>query len=172
MEVPRLGRNLILEIRLATTADLEPVVSLVRETSKWLKTKGIHQWSENFPLSTLEAEVAERALHVVLDGQQKIIGTVVLSRNSGHLWPADSASAVYLNRMVIAREFKGRSLGVKMIDWAKSCTRQQNIELLRLSCDKANPFLPGFYRRCGFVLIGEFFYAPWNMTFNLYEVKL
>ncbi len=159
-------------IQLATLKHLEQIVGIVRQTAKWLKTTGILQWSENFPVSRLEEELLKGELFVVLDSAHKIIGTVTLSRNKGEFWPDDNSTAVYLNRLAILREYSGLNLGIKLVDWAKEFSRQRDISLLRLNCDKTNPFLPKFYQRCGFDCVGEFFFAPWNMTFNLYEMEL
>lgn len=163
-------------IQLATSTNLEEVAFIVRQTAKWLKTKGIQQWSENYPISRLEKELLNDELFVVRDRYNKIIGTLSLSNIKSEFWPDDSSRkssiSMYLHRVAVSREYSGQNLGSELILWAIDYCKKQNIGLLRLECDKTNPFLPGFYRECGFECVGESFYPPWKMTFLLFEMKL
>jgi predicted GNAT family N-acyltransferase len=159
-------------IVLAKPEHLIQIVRIIRETATWLKTKGINQWSENYPISRLEKEILNGELFVVLDKSKDVIGTLSLSKNKGDLWIEDNASAIYLNRLAIFRKYAGQELGSKIIHWAVDHCKQLNIKFLRLSCDKTNPFLSDFYKDYGFKLIGEFYYSPWKMTFNLFEMTV
>ncbi len=162
-----------IQIQLATSDNLESIVSIIRQTAKWLKTKGIKQWNENFPLSRLEEELLNGELFVVVDPSQKVIGTLSLSQRQAELWPdSENLTATYINRLAIFREYAGRNLGLAIINWAKEYAKQRDVGLLRLNCDKTNPFLPSFYQGCGFHCVGEFFYSPWQMTFLLLEMKI
>jgi GNAT superfamily N-acetyltransferase len=161
-----------INIQVAEARHLEEIVSIIRQTSKWLKAKGINQWNENFPITRLEAEVSNGELFVVLDKSKKVIGTLSLSNSEGELWPNDGLSAIYLNRLAISREYAGLNLGVRIIDWVKEYSKRKGLNRLRLNCDKTNPFLPHFYHGCGFHCIGESFYPPWNMTFTLFETNV
>lgn len=161
-----------INIQLATSKHLEQIVTLIQQTSSWLKTKGIYQWSENFPISRLEQEIFKGELFVILDQNEFIMGALCLSKEKGELWPADDDTAIYLNRLVISRKFAGCNLGSQVVTWAKTYSTQLNIKRLRLNCDKKNPFLPGFYIGCGFKPVGEYYYSSWNMTFELFETLL
>jgi hypothetical protein len=55
------------KIQLARSVNLEAVASIIRQTSKWLKSKGILQWNEDFQASRLEDEFFNDELFVVLD---------------------------------------------------------------------------------------------------------
>ena len=156
--------------QLAKAEDLDHVVSIVRETATWLKSKGIHQWSDNYPVSKLEQEVLNGELYVVLDSEKSILGTLSLSKNKGDVWIEDSTPAIYLHRLAIFRKYSGQKIGSKILDWAVEYCKGQNHERLRLNCDKTNPFLSEFYKKYGFNCIGEFYYSPWKMTFNLFEL--
>lgn len=164
------------KIQLATSVNLEEIASIIRQTSKWLKSKGILQWNEDFQASRLEDEFFNDELFVVLDQSQRIIGTLSLSKRKNGFWRDDSLTnslpSIYLHRVAISREFAGRKLGAGIIEWAKEFAQERDFALLRLECDKTNPYLPGFYRDCGFDYIGEIFHSPWQMTFSLFEMKL
>lgn len=161
-----------IDMQLATANHLNEVLEIIRGTSKWLKDMGIHQWSENFPVSRLEKEVSKGELFVLLGNDQKVIGTLSLSKVRSEYWPDDESIALYLSRLAISREYSGQNLGNKILNWTKEYSKQEGFELLRLDCDKTNPFLPGFYRKYGFALIGEAYYPSWKMTFDLFEMKL
>jgi GNAT superfamily N-acetyltransferase len=162
-----------IEIQLATLSQLEQVVAIIHQNSKWLKSKGINQWSESFPVARLEAELSKGELFVVLDQSRKIIGTLSLSKVRPEHWPdSKDRPAIYLSRLAILREYAGLNLGVRIIGRAREYSRQQNVDLLRLKCDKTNPFLSKFYLRCGFKCVGEYYFSPWRMTFSLFEIEV
>ena len=164
------------DIQLAESRNLEQIVIIIRQTAKWLKTKGILQWNENYPISRLEKELMNDELFVVRDQFRNTIGTLSLSKTKSEFWPDDSSqkssTTMYLHRVAVSREYSGRNLGNEIINWVIDYCRQQDISLLRLECDKTNPFLPDFYRECGFEFVGESFHSPWKMTFALFEMKL
>lgn len=159
-------------IQLAKPEDLQEIVKVIRETSKWLKAKGILQWSDHFPVSRLEEELLHGELFSVMHHSQKIMETLSLSQRKNEFWPTDDTTATYLNRIAISRDSAGLNLGSEIINWAKESTRKQGASYLRLNCDKANPFLPNFYKECGFHCKGEFYYSPWKMTFYLFEMNV
>ena len=161
-----------IEIQLATSSQLDQIVEIIRQTSSWLKSKGISQWSDGFPVSRLEAELSKGELFVVLDQSRKIVGTLSLSRERGEHWQdSKDRPAIYLSRLAIRREYAGLNLGAKIISLVRRYAKQENVEVLRLSCDRTNPFLSNFYLRCGFTGVGEFYFSPWKMTFSLFEIK-
>lgn len=161
-----------IDMQLATAVHLDEVLEIIRGTAKWLKGIGIHQWSENFPISRLETEVLKGELFVLLGSDQHVIGTVSLSMGRSEYWPDDKSSAVYLHRLAISRECAGRNFGTEIVEWVLEYSKRQGVTLVRLECDKTNPFLPGFYERCGFKKVGEGYHPEWMMTFDLFELKL
>ncbi len=173
---PKQNEAMQIDIQLAESRNIEEIVGIVRQTAKWLKTKGIQQWSENYPICRLEEELLNAELFVVRDRFNKTIGTLSLSKAMSEFWPDDrsqkSSTSIYLHRVAVSREYSGLNLGNEIITWAINYCKKQDIGLLQLECDKSNPFLPDFYRICGFECVGESFYSPWKMTFLLFEMKL
>lgn len=161
-----------IQIRPAQSEDLDQIVTLIRETATWLKSKDIHQWSNSYPVSRLEKEFLKSELFVVLNEAQSIVGTVSLSKDKGEVWPEDESPALYLHRLAIFRKYSGQKLGAQIMDWAVEFCKEKQYKHLRLNCDKTNPFLSGYYRQYGFICIGEFYYSPWKMTFNLFEFNI
>jgi predicted N-acetyltransferase YhbS len=152
----------------ATVEDIEQVAFTIHDLSRWLKTKGIAQWSGTFPRDILEKEVAHGELFVLRDSA-KIIASVALSKDAGELWDEPHENALYLHRLAIARENHGQKLGESMMAWAEDEAQRREVIALRLVCDANNPFLEAYYKRLGYQLRGTQFFAPWKMTFTKFE---
>lgn len=148
----------------ATLDEIEPVLAMVRGLSRWLATRGIRQWSDSFPTSVLEAEVARRELFV-LRQEGEIAASVALSKEAGDFWEASEGNALYLHRLTVARNRGGEKLGEAVVAWAENHARKTGADRLRLVCDAGNPFLPGYYARLGFQAEGSIYFEPWKMTF-------
>lgn len=157
--------------QLATLEDVDDLVVIIRDLSRWLKTKGIHQWSESFRHEVLEKEISRGELYVVREHGQ-VIATVALSTEAGELWDHVTENAVYLHRLAIPRSRSGGKLGEALMAWAESEARKQGASLLRLVCDASNAFLPPYYRKLGYRSQGQKFYEPWTMTFEKFEKPL
>jgi predicted N-acetyltransferase YhbS len=157
--------------KLATLDEIDEVLSMIRDLSWWLKTKGIHQWSDSFPREVLEKEVSHDELYVLHDGG-KVIASVALSTEEGELWDQEDENAVYLHRLTVLRSRAGEKLGEAMMTWAENETRSRGAKKLRLVCDTSNPFLPSYYRRLGYESKGTKLYEPWKMTFERLEKQL
>jgi predicted N-acetyltransferase YhbS len=157
--------------RLAVDNDIDEVLSLIHDLSRWLKSKGIHQWSDSFPRKTLELELLRRELFV-LDDEKGIIASVALSMEAGELWDDISENAVHLHRLAVARTRAGEKLGEAVMTWAEAEVKRKGINLLRLVCDESNPFLPAYYKNLGYKSKGTKIYEPWKMKFVRFEKEL
>jgi len=73
-------------------------------------------------------------------------------RSLTEFW-TDAASpfdALYLHRMIVAREAAGSNLGAQMLDWASRESRRQGRDFLRLDAWSTNERLHSYYRDLGF----------------------
>jgi len=131
--------------QLATVDDIEQVLTMIRDLSQWLKTKGIQQWSDAFPRDVLEREISRDELFVLRDGD-KVIASVALSTKAGELWNSTNDNALYLHRLTVLRSRAGEKIGQGMMAWAEDESKRKGASLLRLVCDANNPFLSSYYK--------------------------
>ncbi len=113
------------EPRLASEADQQTILNLIKDAAEWLRTKGTSQWATPWPS---HAERDERVRHsidagctwVVWDGPTAV--ATVTSHRDGlpMLWTEAErrVPAVYLHRLIVGREYSGLGVGAWLVDWA------------------------------------------------------
>jgi GNAT superfamily N-acetyltransferase len=108
-------------------------------------------WVES---ETTLAEAEQRARDgelVVLPAEDRLAGCMFLQKCDPDYWPDDPpGEALYIHRLVVARDFAGRGLAHRMLAWAEERTREAGRPYVRLDCE-LRPKLIALYRTAGFV---------------------
>ncbi|MEU6965077.1 GNAT family N-acetyltransferase [Streptomyces chrestomyceticus] len=145
-----------LTVRPATPADEPDLMRLRIEAEQWLAKAGIDQWrSPGFrerALAKWRHDIAEGRTWVVVDGQDDVLATVTLARPDMDFWTEedDPDSAVYVAKLITARQATGLKLGGRILDWVGSIARNQDRPWVRLDCWRDNTRLQDYYLREGF----------------------
>jgi GNAT superfamily N-acetyltransferase len=158
-------------MRIARAADtrenLETVLGLIEEASTWLGTTGTDQWAKPWPDKEGRDARVRRGLQVgktwiVWDGEIPAATVTVATRSNRAVWskPACecdlSERAVYVHRLITARNYAGWGLGAELIDWAGLRGRRDyGAKWIRIDVWTSNTALHEYYRRrefesCGF----------------------
>ncbi len=75
------------DVRSAVTADVDMVIDILAESSRWVTSKGINQWPDRFPRELLITSVEREELFVA-DSNQHTVGTITLQWSDPIFWGA------------------------------------------------------------------------------------
>ncbi len=142
----------------AAPGDLDHVIGLVREASKWLGGIGTDQWQKPWPD---RAGQEERILNdllkcktwLVRDGET-IAATITvdddepLDLHERPVWPPDEhpQAAVYVRRLVVSRRYASHELGAALLDWAADWAKKhRHAKLMRIDVWTTNENLHRYY---------------------------
>jgi GNAT superfamily N-acetyltransferase len=136
-----------LRIALATFADLETVLLLMRKMQK------VDPWSEPFSETVLRANLAELL-------QNPIYGVIYLA------WDADCPVAylvicfdysleyrgkgAWIDELFVDTSHRGQGIGTQLLDLTERVSREHDAHFLHLEVSHGNPAIE-LYRRRGFV---------------------
>lgn len=172
-------------IRIARPDDLDVVLGLIDNAADWLRTeKNTTQWARPWPSldergKRVHAALLDRQTWLLYDGRRPIGTVSIKTFGNEELWTPEAreTEAVYLHRLVVAREYAGDGLGAELIDWAgrKGAARQRGAKLIRIDVWTDNAELHTYYRRLGFRDVaarttsdrtpsGALFEKPLNLT--------
>jgi len=141
-------------IRKANKEDIEDCMKIIKEKSKWLKDKGINQWTSFFNRdnSYFMEKVEKETLYVVII-DNKICATFVLQEN--HNYWEDDKKALYIHHLAVRDGYKG--LGRYIIEQIKVIARNAKKEYIRLDNVADNKKLNEYYDSLGFVIKKEIY---------------
>lgn len=164
--VVRLVRKgkLKLHVRQATPDDLHDIEGLINEAKLWLPTKGTNQWSTDWA-DEGGRKRSDRVQHALKEGSTWVVGTAynhqeflvatvtIETKANKKVWADadDPGDAVYLSRLVTARDFSGLKIGAALINWAcDHAAHEYGAKLIRIDVWTRNFALHRYYRRQGF----------------------
>ena len=147
-----------MEITPATAEDLEILIAFRDEASRWLRARGIDQWSSPWPSEDLMAEGMLRNIKagetfIVWDDGTPAAAITVDRWANPDLWtPAEAAeAALYAHKLTVARAYAGRGLGAELLDWAGTKAADSGATWLRLDVWTTNHDLQRYYLEQGFI---------------------
>ena len=142
-------------IRLATSADAETLLALVRDCVAAMRAAGIEQWDEVYPnAETIAADLASGTLHVVCE-DEAIIASITIDSNldplwQGMDWSADSEPAAAVHRLMVHPSQQGRGLAKQLVLHSENVARSQGCRSIRLDSFLLNPAAMALYPRLGY----------------------
>lgn len=127
------SRSAGIEIRTVGQEHVSCALSILREASQWLATRGLYAWSEQELQKTdLPSQSAAGCL-IIGFTHGKPAACMLLQRSDPLYWPrAARGSALYLHKLAVSRAHAGLGWGPRMISWAKKETHRRGIRRLRL----------------------------------------
>jgi GNAT superfamily N-acetyltransferase len=143
-----------------TRRNRKAVLRLIDEASAWLRTKDTDQWAEPWPDrkkrdERVRRDLADRKTWIVWDGKTPAATVTIADAANPLVWEGCECDvtepAVYVHRLVTAREYGGRGLGTEMIDWAgMRGYRLNGAKWIRIDVWTSNTGLHQYYKMGGF----------------------
>jgi GNAT superfamily N-acetyltransferase len=140
-------------IRRAAPQDEDAVLVLLEKATSWLAERGSDQWqSLDRRRCHVQRDLDERTIYLVETGADQVATITVDDLADSDFWLSGDAvdTAVYVHRMVVARDLAGRNLGSAMLDWAGRHAQRRGKSWVRLDAWRTNAALHGYYRDRGF----------------------
>jgi GNAT superfamily N-acetyltransferase len=145
-------------IRRGTAGDLDTIVGMIDEAAGWLRGKGTDQWAQPWPDRAARDGRVRRGLRNgntwIAEVGGQAIGTITYRPHGNHmLWaPKERREhAVYVSRLIVARNVAGDGIGAALIDWAAAqAVRDWNAQWIRIDVWTTNVALHNYYEKRGF----------------------
>jgi GNAT superfamily N-acetyltransferase len=139
-------------ITTAEPHDLAKLLSFREEAAAWLRELGSDQWSRPYPADKLLATIEAGTVFMLRDGHTTA-GTITLTADAEEgLWTEDELAepSMFVNKLTVAREYAGKNLGGRLLDWAGNRAHCAGARWLRLDAWTTNEALQQYYLVQGF----------------------
>jgi GNAT superfamily N-acetyltransferase len=145
-----------LAIAAAARADLEAVMSLLREARSWHEKQGVDAWRE-FDRTRIAADIAAGRVYVART-EGTVCGTVTLMDSDGLVWGEERGDELYVHKLAVARRHTGLGIGAEILRWAQRLARERGKRRLRLDTWDGNRRMREYYEQQGFRHVRDEFY--------------
>ncbi|MBV8275605.1 MAG: GNAT family N-acetyltransferase [Verrucomicrobia bacterium] len=141
----------MIEVKQASLPDLIAVSSILKEAADWLRVTGRSMWRDDeLDADRIHQDVASGLFYLGhYDGAPA--GTIKFQLEDHRFWPdLPGDDAAYVHRIAVKREFAGKGVATKMLDWAVNRAAALGRSHLRLDCEADRQALRAIYERFGF----------------------
>ncbi len=154
----------------AQQGDLDVVLEILEEASRWLLSKGLEtQWRSSPSFRQTIKDNTERGEVYVVKGEGTV-GTLTLQWSDKKFRGDLPPDAGYVHKLAIKRSYGGRRLGLRMLQWAEAKARAEGKRYVRLDCLANNKTIREYYEKAGFIHLRDTQAPGWKAS--LYEKKL
>lgn len=142
------------EIINSTLHDIETTFSFFDAAIAYQKRNGYQLWPQ-FSREMIETEIKEKRHWKIID-KGKIVCVFSVMYNDPVIWgELDKDPSVYLHRIAVNPETKGKRIMVVIKHWGIEHTREMGKRYLRMDTWGNNEIIRNYYIQCGFNYIGQ-----------------
>lgn len=135
--------------------DLNQIFEFFEDSVRYQEQKGYPVW-RNYDKQAIVKDVAEKNQYkVMVQSQMGIVFSV--GYTDPIIWrERDQGRSVYLHRIVVNPEMKGKQLFGAILNWAIEHARQKGLQSVRMDTWASNPTIISYYQRFGFAVVENF----------------
>lgn len=143
-----------MEVTVAPAFDWSTASEILTDVVQWFDARGEPTWTEEqVSVDGLEASYTIEELFVA-HYQNRPIGCMFLQESDSYHWPEiRDDSSLFLRKLAVLREFKGKGVAHQMMRWAADYAQRQGKSWVRLDCHGGRPKLRQVYESFGFSLV-------------------
>jgi len=143
------------EVRNTDINDLEKIFELFDHSIKYQERKGSPVW-KNYDRNVIIRDIENKNQYkVVIESSIAIVFSVCY--NDEIIWrEMEQGDAIYLHRIVVNPEFKGRKLFGTILDWVIEHSKQKRLSRIRMDTWAANPAIIDYYKGFGFTFVENY----------------
>ncbi len=163
-------------IRRAKISEIPDIIAISKACAEHMISKGIYQWNEHYPAAkAFKNDIERKELHV-LEMNQKIIGTIVISTLIDEEykpveWLTPGTKNIYIHRLAIKPSEQGKGYAQQLMDFAENHAKDQGFESVRLDTFSQNKRNQLFYEKRGYRRLEDIFYPKQSEhPFHCYEL--
>ncbi len=165
-------------IRHAKISEIPEILVITRACAQLMISKGIYQWNLHYPSAEVFEKDIERNELYVLEVNEKISGTIVIST---HLdaeyqpvkWLTKNENNCYIHRLSIHPNYQGKGYAQKLMNFAENLAKNKKMISIRLDTFSQNKRNQQFYETRGYVRLEDIFYPKQSdYPFHCYELVL
>jgi GNAT superfamily N-acetyltransferase len=165
-------------IRLAKISEIPEILNITRACAKSMIDRGIYQWNDHYPSEEAFRKDIDRKELYVLEENDTIIGTIVLSTLMDEeydpiSWSMPNNNNIYIHRLAVHPQEQKKGYAKVLMDFAEDYARKGGFISVRLDTFSKNARNNKFYQARGYRAVGDIYFPKQSVfPFHCYELIL
>lgn len=145
----------MMEIVHSTVADLPFIFHLFDESIEYQEKIGVPVW-RNYDQKAIERDIREGNHYKLVIDDQMAIAFSVAYRDKVIWRHHDNNDSIYLHRIVVNPQFKGRRLFGEILTWSLDHIKSKGLLHVRMDTWQVNTRIIEYYKTFGFSVVEDF----------------
>ena len=136
-------------------SDLEQIFQLFEQSIEYQEKRGYPVW-RNYDREAIARDIENKEQYkVLIEGEMAIVFSVCYTDKI--IWRHyDKGDSIYLHRIVVNPQSKGKKLFGKILEWATMHCLQMGLRYVRMDTWANNPTIIAYYKGFGFKEIEDY----------------
>jgi GNAT superfamily N-acetyltransferase len=143
------------EIENTEAADLDEIFELFDQSIKYQEEHGYPVW-KNYDKNAIIKDIEDKNQYKIVVGSRIAMVFSVCYADKVIWREYEDGHSVYLHRIVVNPEFKGRKLFGVIVEWAIDHCNEKGRTNIRMDTWAANPTIISYYKSFGFNFVGNY----------------
>lgn len=153
-----------MNIRKASSADVNAVFNFVQAAISKMISQGIFQWDELYPTKEDFLTDAQNNQLYIVEIDNKPAACFVLNKDydeeyKNGTWSYAGNDYVVIHRLCVNPEFQNHGMGRETCLKIEELVKGQGVKAIKLDCFTQNPYSQKMYEKLGYKIVG---YADWR----------
>jgi GNAT superfamily N-acetyltransferase len=145
--------------QLANPSHAEAIVRLRDDLAAYQAEQGFPQWRPGEVTIEQVTRQVEAGEWFVIADNANLVGAIRIIWGDAVIWPEGGESG-HIHGLMVRRDAMNRGIATRMLAWAEDRIRKHGKPVARLDCAMAALPLRAFYRKRGYVEVGEVNFPP------------
>jgi ribosomal protein S18 acetylase RimI-like enzyme len=169
-----LSRLSELQIILATKHDLDRIMALIKDCTRDLESRGIHQWGEFYPTLEIIKDDIENESMYVMNENKALLGIVVVNEEQpneyeGLNWSTREGRILVIHRLAVSPKRQNQGIAGRLLEFAEDYAANNGYASIRLDAYSGNRKALRLYEKHQYKWVGQVNF-PWrDLPFYCYE---
>lgn len=148
-----------MEIRKATSDDINGIMTIVKKVVPLMQASGNFQWSDDYPNPEVFQEDIDRGQLWIGVLNSRIVSVIAITTEQSPEyvdvgWDI-TEDAIVTHRLVVDPGLQGSGLAKAMMNYAEQLAKQRNIHILRVDTNSENKATQALFPKLGYQYSGK-----------------
>lgn len=169
-----------MQIRRASSQDLDIVYSVIRSSADWLKGQGMDHWDKYYTREKVVEKLKSQEVYLAFD-KDNVVGTITFDTNPVSYYEErdlanfsdPEAKALYVTALAVLPEQQKKGIAGSLMKFAEDRAKEKGVGFVRFDCRAMYIDLVKFYRNRDYKVVGAIIdYEDNNEPYFLMEKEL
>lgn len=170
-----------MQLRKATMADFNQIITILKDGANQLAEHGVDQWQGDYPShDQIKEDIKNGWAYLAVSDDHETVGAIAIVDGPDHVydnlngkWLCDTDNYVVIHRVAIKSEHAGKGYATQLLNSVINKIRQSDkVDSIRIDTHEDNKAMQHLINKMGFTQVGKLHgaYRP-DETSYVYELK-